>query len=416
METLKVFFGQVRVGTLTLNQDRSFSFQYDKNWLILPDGFQLSVSLPMQESAITGTHVRAFFANLLPEAMARNRVARCLGISENNDFMLLKQIGGDCAGAISILPEREHPKTPQHYAYTLMTDTQLAEAIRQIPVRPLFAGEEGIRISLAGAQQKLALFNKDGRFYIPLNDAPSNCIVKPAIQGFEDSIENEHFCMCLAHDLKLPVPRTEILTRYKQKGLIIQRYDREMKNGTTVRLHQEDFCQAMGLSHEVKYQADGGPGLKDCFRVVRDYSANPVKDMQLLLQWVFYNFLIGNMDAHGKNLSFLYHMRQIRLAPFYDLICTEVYEGLSKKMAMKIGTEYRPNWTRERHWERLADDINISRNVLRKHLEAFCTRVIHALDPVVRQFSLKYGENDLVLSISKRIRKRASGTLKLIQK
>ncbi|MDY0223766.1 MAG: HipA domain-containing protein [Desulfobacterium sp.] len=143
-------------------------------------------------------------------------------------------------------------------------------------------------------------------------------------------------------------------------------------NDVLKRIHQEDFCQAMGLSHELKYQADGGPGLKDCFDFVRRHSANPIKVLQQLIEWVFFNFLIGNMDAHAKNLSFIYQGRQIRLAPFYDMLCTNIYEDLSQKLVMKIGGENRPEWIMKRHWNRFAGEINISEAVLRRRLISFC--------------------------------------------
>ena len=411
MEILNVFFGQHKAGCLTLNKDRSFSFQYDPQWLKSPQGFQLSVSLPLQESAVSGQHVREFFANLLPESGARTRIAHRLGLSEKNDFMLLKELGGDCAGAISLLPEARQPESPALYAYEPVNDRQLGELIRQIPLRPLLAGEQGVRISLAGAQEKLALFKKDNTFYIPLNGAPSTCILKPEMSTFDFSIENECFCMMLARDLSLSVPRVRILVRENQKALVIDRYDRVFRNGAAERLHQEDFCQAMGLSHELKYQAEGGPGLKACFALVREYSVNPVKDFQFLLKWVFFNFLIGNMDGHAKNLSFLYQNRQIRLAPFYDLLCTDIYDGLSKKLAMKIGRENRPDWVMERHWEGLASDIKIAPKVLKKHLTTFCIQMTDTLETTLSGFSREYGENDLVLTIAKASHKRAATTL-----
>jgi serine/threonine-protein kinase HipA len=412
VESLNVFFGQILTGILSLNKDRSFSFQYDQQWIESQDGFQLSVSLPIQDTPITGSHVRAFFANLLPESAARNRVARSLGLSEKNDFMLLKELGGDCAGAISLLLDGQWPELPEHDDYRPMSDEQLAHAIRQVPVRPLLAGEEGIRISLAGAQEKLALFETGGRFHIPLNNAPSNCILKPAMRDFDATIENECFCIWLARDMGLPVPGVGILRLEDQKALVVQRYDRKTADGLTVRLHQEDFCQALGLSHELKYQAEGGPGFPPCFQMVRKYSANPVKDVQLLLKWAFFNYLMGNMDGHAKNLSFLYHKRQIRLAPFYDLICTEIYEGLSNKLAMKIGNENRPHWVMERHWERMAVDIGLSPKVLKKHLAEFCSQLTDTLDTTVTRFIRKFGEHDLVLEIAAAGKKRADRTLK----
>jgi len=106
-----------------------------------------------------------------------------------------------------------------------------------------------------------------------------------------------------------------------------------------VRLHQEDFCQALGLPPELKYEKEGGPGFSDCFKLVEEWSDEPLLDASNLLNWAIYNFIIGNADAHGKNISFLYNEGLVRVAPFYDLISTAVYRRLNNKFAMKMGSQ-----------------------------------------------------------------------------
>ncbi len=415
MECLNVFFEQTLVGRLTLDEKRFFSFQYSGDWLDASHSFPLSLSLPMQEAVFPDDKAKPFFANLLPESAVREFVARRLGISEKNDFMLLRYIGGECAGAINILAESMVPESCAHYSYRPLTGEQLSDLIKAIPTRPLLAGEEGVRMSLAGAQEKLVLLFKKSRFYVPLNGAPGNFILKPGMLHFPSSIENECFCMMLADDLDLPVPSVKILTENDQKVLLIRRYDRVLENDSVRRLHQEDFCQAMGLSHELKYQADGGPGLEACFSLVRANSVNPIKDLQHLLRWVFFNYLIGNMDAHAKNLSFLYDSRQIRLAPFYDMLCTNVYENLTKRLAMKIGGENRPEWVMARHWERLATEVNISSAVLKKQLSDFCGALADRVQDTQLKFIEKYGHNQLVEAIVTAVQKRTARTFKQLE-
>jgi len=412
LEALNIFFGQTRVGSININERRLFSFQYSEKWLALPDAFQISISLPMQKDVFSHDKVKSFFSNLLPESAVRKLIARQLGISDKNDFMLLKRIGGECAGAITILPESETPESPDQYTYRSLSDAQLADIIKQIPRHPLLAGQEGIRISLAGAQEKLSLFYKEPEFYIPINGAPSNFILKPSMAHFQSSIENEYFFMMLAKAIGLNVPPVLIVRKKTQKVLLIKRYDRVLDNDVLNRLHQEDFCQAMGLSHELKYQADGGPGLQACFELVRKYSANPVKDFQQLIQWVFFNCLIGNMDAHAKNLSFIYQAKQIRLAPFYDMMCTDIYEDLSQKLAMKIGGENRPEWIMERHWKRFAEEIKISNAVLHTRLSDYCFKLINKIDATYTNFIDIYQRNSLLENVITVIKKRANRTLK----
>jgi len=412
LESLNIFFKKIKVGSLCINDRRLFSFQYSKEWLDLSDAFQLSISLPMQEEIFSDDKVKSFFSNLLPESAVRELIAKRLGISDKNDFMFLKRIGGECAGAITILPESEKPESPDQYIYRSLSDEQVAHLIENIPHRPLLAGQEGIRISLAGAQDKLALFYKDPVFYIPMNGAPSNYILKSGMAHFQFSIQNEYFCMMLARDLNLNVPQVSIVRKGTQEVLLIKRYDRILDRDVLNRLHQEDFCQALGLSHELKYQADGGPGLQACFDAVRAYSVNPIKDLQQLMQWVFFNYLVGNMDAHAKNLSFIYQGKQIRLAPFYDLMCTNIYKDLSQKLAMKIGGENRPEWIMSRHWKRFGDEMEISHPVLQKRLSGFCTKLVNIIDITYTNFIDGYKRNNLVEDIIVAIKKRANRTLK----
>ncbi len=415
LEKLNVFFNQTLVGVLSLDDKRLFSFSYAKKWLNNPDAFPLSISLPLKKEIFPDHKTKSFFANLLPESAVRDLVARLLGVSEKNDFMLLKHIGGECAGAISILPESMLPESCDQYKYRSLSEEQLSDLIKNIPNRPLLAGEEGIRISLAGAQDKLPLFYKESIFYIPLNGAPSNCILKPGISNFQSSIENECFCMLLANSLDLNVPLVKIIEEKNQKTLFVERYDRVFNNNTLIRLHQEDFCQAMGYSYELKYQADGGPGLKECFGLLRQYSANPIKDIQQLLQWVFFNYFIGNMDAHAKNLSLLYHSKQTKLAPFYDMLCTDIYDGLSKKLAMKIGKENRPEWIMARHWDRFASDINIRPMVLKKQLTDFCHKINNRIETTYTDYCNTYGRDVIIQDIVSAIKKKLKWTLEKLE-
>ena len=411
METLNVFFGQALVGILSIDDQRDFLFQYSKKWISSSHAFHLSISLPMQEGVFSNDKVKSFFANLLPESAVKDLIAKRLGVSNKNDFILLKRIGGECAGAITILPGSETPESSGQYKYRSLSDGQAADLIKNIPLRPLLAGEEGVRISLAGAQEKLVLFYRDRVFSIPLNNAPSNSILKPGMAHFKSSIENECFCMMLANAVNLNVPPVMIVQKLTQKALLINRYDRILDNDVVKRLHQEDFCQAMGLSHELKYQADGGPGLKECFALVREYSANPIKDIQQLIQWVFFNYLIGNMDAHAKNLSLLYQAKQVRLAPFYDMICTNIYKDLSQKLAMKVGGENRSEWIMKRHWERFAKEIEISPSILQKYFSDFCIKLSREIEGTYAEFVDKYKYNNLVEDVIAAIKKRLTKTL-----
>ncbi|HEY6874201.1 MAG TPA: type II toxin-antitoxin system HipA family toxin [Geobacteraceae bacterium] len=356
---LLVRIDDVVVGRLWLDEKKRFCFQYDKEWLE-QSKIPLSLSLPLRPDPYLDDESHPFFANLLPEEKIRAVIARNLGVSVNNDFGLLERIGGDCAGAVSLFTETGKPKL-EPSRYRQLSPDELAAIIRELPRRPLLAGEKGIRLSLAGAQKKLPIFYDDERFYLGYGNLPSNYIIKPAIEDLDGTVENEAFCMALAQEVGLEVPRSFIYQHEDTRVFVVKRYDRVTRADETRRLHQEDFCQALGVPPEFKYETEGGPSLVACFNLLRNASTKSGKDVLSLLNWVIFNYLIGNSDAHGKNLSLLLLPEGPMLAPFYDLLSTRIYAhyGLAEGLAMKIGGENDPGAIRKKHWELFAEEVRI---------------------------------------------------------
>ena len=357
MAQLSVYLFDDPVGILSCDKQQRFSFQYDPDWIKKSSVPPLSLSLPFREEAYPDEKARPFFTNLLPESVVRESVARKLGISFRNEFALLEALGGECAGAVTLLFSGKAPKKKSEYRE--LSSEEFHDLVLSLPKRPFLAGENGIRLSLAGAQEKLPVYIEDDRIFLPLDGSPSSHIIKPNIVDIDGSVRNEVFCMALGEKMGLAVPKVDV-KMIKAELYVIERYDRYRDvNGNLRRIHQEDFCQAMGLMAETKYEAEGGPSLADCFSLADRYSTNPALDRKALLDWTVFNYLICNADAHAKNLSLLLTPNEIRLAPFYDLMCTGVYDGISEKLAMKIGGENRPQWLQFRHWQRLAETVGI---------------------------------------------------------
>jgi serine/threonine-protein kinase HipA len=281
-----------------LDENRKFCFHYDKSW-IETSAAPLSLSIPIREEAYLNDETHAFFANLLPEQKIREVVARNVRVSKNNDFGLLEKIGGDCAGAVSVYPEGK-TLTREANRYRKLTIPELRKIVIDLPQRPLLAGEKGIRLSLAGAQKKLPIYYGYEEFKLSYGRAPSNYIIKPAIEDLDGTVENEAFCMRLAREISLDVPQTFICDLEGLLVFAIARYDRKNIDGEVERLHQEDFCQAFGVPPEFKYEAEGGPGFAQCVNLVREKSSKALKDVASLLDWLIFNYLTGNSDAHGK--------------------------------------------------------------------------------------------------------------------
>ena len=381
-ESLFVYWDKRLVGTLSISQKREFIFQYSPDWVSDKNAIQLSKTLPLQKESFDHDVSRPFFINLLPESEIRKLIAKKYGISEQNDFGLLAAIGGDCAGAISLLPADAPPNLDG--SYRLIEGDDLDKMIEQMPKRPLLAAHEGMRLSLAGAQNKLPIYiDGDHKMYLPEGFNASSHILKPQIDQLPETVENEAFCMMLAKSLGLPVPDVEV-RKGKHKAYIIKRYDRYPDaDGTLKRIHQEDFCQALGFYPDQKYESEGGPKFKDCFDLIVKVSQDPLRDKYFLLYWAIFNYLIGNADAHAKNLSLVAHKTGVRLAPFYDLMSTAVYSDLATKIAMKIGGQYQRDRVTARQWIKFAEDAGISSKLVIN----YCKEMSEQLPKIAKQLA-----------------------------
>lgn len=378
--TLNVYYDRESVGHLIQDDGGQMTFQYAASWLGRPEPLMLSQSLPLRDEPFTQKECRGFFGGILPEEDNRKVIARILGISDKNDFAMLEQIGGECAGAISFLPSGE--ATPEgDDRYRELADDELAETLRELPRRPLMAGADGIRLSLAGAQDKIAVRRSDGKISIPRGSAPSSHVLKPAMATYEGVVFNEAFCMALARGCGLNAASIEVGKVEGIDYLLAERYDRiSEEDGSIRRLHQEDFCQALGVPPEIKYESEGGPSLASCFALIREASTAPAPDVLALLDAVIFNLLIGNHDAHAKNFSLLYMPdRSVRLAPLYDLVSTVFYPELTDRMAMKIGKQPKSALVHPKDIDRFAADAGLGAAQTRARIPKLARRLLEEI-------------------------------------
>jgi len=404
--SLDVYCQARPAGRLWLDERRRFVFAYADEWVEAPDAFPLSLSLPLRRDAFTDDAARPFFANLLPEGELRRVIEKRLHVSAQNTFGLLEKIGGDCAGAVSVLPTGKRPQEAP--GYRQLDEASLHQVLAELPKRPLLAGDRGVRLSLAGAQNKLPVYIENERVHIATGNSASTHILKPPIAGFRESVENEAFCMTLARRVGMTVADVSV-RRNKDIVLIVTRFDRQRgSDGSVRRLHQEDFCQALGLLPEQKYEAEGGPSLAQCFDLIRRYSIRPAADLSSLLDWVVFNATIGNADAHAKNLSLSIGKQGPGLARFYDLLCTEVYPELADKLAMKIGGENRPDWLQKRHWERFAESVAMKPRFVLGRLRDVASRIAGEADALVHSLEQRSELVETASAISELAKKRAA--------
>lgn len=408
--TLDVYLNKKLVGHLIQDDDGQMSFGYSNDCLEDTLAVPLSHSLPLRAEPFSRKECRGFFAGILPEENKRKIIAGNLGISAQNDYALLEQIGGECAGAVTFVPAGE-PFPEQNYRYRSLNETDLANILIELPRRPLLAGEQGVRLSLAGVQDKITVHVNGDEISLPLGGAPSTHILKPAIERLKGIVFNEALCMNLATKVGLPTASVETRQVEGIDYLLVERYDRKLVSTSpgqlsggllgqfgvpptqfdTKRLHQEDFCQALAIPPDKKYQSEGGPSLKQCTDLLREVSSVPAIDLQHFLDAVIFNVLIGNNDAHSKNFSILYDggptlstmlsksYSSKKLAPLYDLVSTVYYPDLTKRMAMKIGSEYVSDKLFPRHFEKLAEETGLTKPMVVRRVPELAKEVLAGL-------------------------------------
>lgn len=332
-----------------------FFFEYDAQWLEQPGGYVLAPQFALRPGRFVGARVRAFFDNLLPEGEALEDILAAIQLRGASHFDVLGRLGAELPGVLSLLPEDARPTLAQEYLpLSLKT---LSERLAARKTTPLLISNTAATMSLAGAQDKMGLrFEaRSQRLSDSVGQSPTTHILKPDTRQarYAPSAINEYACMKLARALRLPVPDVWLL-RVPEAAYVVARYDRMMAAGNIVGLHQIDGCQLLGHGNGWKYERAGGlvsiPKLVQALRALRVRGS----DLLLLQRWVMFNFLIGNADAHAKNLSVMIDDKGFALAPFYDLLCVRAYGDTG--LALFIGGEETFDAVGRHSWEALCKD------------------------------------------------------------
>ncbi len=355
---LRVFLYDRQIGTIGQHGSDVW-FKYDE-WVIddeTPDQWRLSIKLPVQADPFGHEATLVFFDNLLIESDTRAELAAATKHAASDITGLLGRVGGECAGAVSLWPiGMEPPRRPE---YRSISTTELED---------IFAERHGQRLSkvqlesrqvMSGVQHKLVLRKSNNAYSLPLHGAPGTDLIKRSTGRYDDLALNELFCLRVMNELALDSPLATLVGG--PNGLLdVVRYDRVVEADDSIRrIHQEDFCQATGRIVARKYQRHGGPGFGDIAEVLRQHSINPPEDIRRLIGVALANVCLGNMDAHAKNFSILYGDKGPRLAPFYDIVSTEAYDGLDMELSMRFGHATDPRRITRADFERLAKDLRV---------------------------------------------------------
>ena len=359
MINLPVYFEQRLVGRIDVDRNGP-GFTYDPDWAGLRGSFPISMTMPLKADRIGPDVFLPWAANLLPESEQLRTLGQLLGLSRSDVIGLLSAIGGDTAGALSI---GKPGRTATVQWRPVETAAELEALIEGLPSKPFLAGDEGVSMSLAGAQTKLAVaVDEAGRISIPMNGSPSTHILKPDVSRLLGSVYNEAFCLTLARRIKLLTPIVTTGRAGQRTYLLVERYDRRYVNGRWRRLHQEDYCQALGRPPSAKYESNktgiDGPTLKEMFALTRRHMSPT--ELLRLLDMVIFNVLACNTDAHAKNYSIMIRGNGVSLAPTYDVMCGEVWENVTKNLVHKIGDSSRGAQLQAKDWQRFARECGLN--------------------------------------------------------
>ena len=377
---LNVYLCGNKVGVLSENELLQLSFQYD-NDKVAP----LSVHLPTKTEEYPHALAFPFFENLTPEGEAFEILTKD-HVSGNKTFSILDRFGGDCAGAVAFY-ETVYDNN-KNEALHKISSTKFAQIIDKLPEDPLLTSlENPPRLSLAGAQSKFAVYKSEGKYYRSNDRRPTTHIIKITNKRFPNLLKNELFCMKLAGIMQLNVPAVELKKVEGRPYLEIERYDRYIENEIVRRIHQEDFCQALGIVSSKKYQIGGGASLRNCYKVIEEFSEIKLIDIKRFIEWIIFNYLIGNTDAHAKNLSLLHVTAGAKLAPFYDLLSTEVYSEklVDYTMAMLINGKGKYDSIKPQDFTALFEQLGLNATNMMKSLKNKFTNVV----PIAEDLSEK---------------------------
>lgn len=395
-----------------------YAFRYSAEWLSRKDRYALSPTLPLVEveEGSREPHsaaVRQFFENLLPEGQALDDAASTYRLSKGNLMGLLAALGGETAGALQLrLPGAATPSEAETFRW--LSHEELSERIRARPHHPFSAWDGRVRLSIAGYQDKIAVFEDEGCWaFVDGARLASTHILKP--ESVSDRLSgltgNEFLCMRLAHRAKLPVADVA-LVHVPEPVLVVKRFDRERTAEGVARLHVIDGCQALGLSLALKYERPygdtrdvrelrDGASLPMLFALL-ERSPRPVAERLALLRWTIFQVLIGNTDAHAKNLSFHVGREGLSLAPAYDLVCGLAFDGdtVLDTYAMAIGDAFHAEELSPFEWANFAHACGLPFRQVSIELSRMARRVRESLPNACEDAQVSGVERALIERLS----------------
>jgi serine/threonine-protein kinase HipA len=395
--SLDVYLGKNKITSLHLKEDQLY-WRYSQAWQ--QSGYPISPHLPFQSDTPT-LNVQRFLRNLFPEGAVLDELLNNFHLSKNNTFGLVRALGLDLPGALIIIPSEN--ELPGRTSFRIIQDDELIQRLNQREVNSLIIWDGKPRLSVAGIQEKINIVLKNKQFGFGEGALCSTHILKFEKKTLSHLVLNEYTTMKLASYCGLSVPNISLQQFGQHRSLLIERFDRKLVASDKVkRRHMIDGCQALNLPPDYKYEQNFGNS-KDVAHIrdgasldkLFDFTiqcANPARAKQQMLDWVLFNILIYNFDAHGKNISFFVGHDGLTITPFYDLVNIKLYPQFDQSMAMALGDEFDGENVHAYELADFADHCGLNRQFVANRLKRLIHKMMTSIDDVISSIELSETE------------------------
>ncbi|OGT58012.1 MAG: HipA protein [Gammaproteobacteria bacterium RIFCSPHIGHO2_12_FULL_43_28] len=383
---LNAYLGGVIIARLLLQDDQIF-LKYTQDWQ--KSGYAISPHLLLSDEIPT-VNIQRYLRNLFPEGEVLDTLLTNLHLSKANTFGIIRTLGADTSGSLLFLPSGQ--SVPTSSSFRVITSAEVERRLDERDEYSLIIWDGKPRLSMAGVQDKINVsINTDDQMGFGEGKLISTHILKFEKQKLSHLVINEYVTMQLARQCGMQVANVELKRFGKYPTLLIERFDRKLISSNEVmRRHVIDGCQALNLPPEYKYERNFGSGrdvahIRDGASLAKlfDFAnkcTNPAETKSKMLDWVLFNLLIYNYDAHGKNISFFVGKHGMSLTPFYDLVNIKMYPQFENEMAMVLGDDFDGETIRAYQLADFADNCQLSRPYLVKQLKNMAPTLLLALD------------------------------------
>ena len=406
-DSLKITFNHEDVGVLSYDHHNDvFEIIYDDTWI--EKGFSITPHISLRKAPRPHA-VEIYLKNLFPEGKGLEILADSLAVSKDNTFALIRKIGSDVAGALSFGPDSRDT------SFRPIGEKELVERIAQRDHINIAEWDGDIRMSVAGVQEKLPVTIRDGIIGLGGSSLPSTHILKFGKKEDDHIVLNEFFCMRLAKACKLDAANVELKRFGEQNVLLVERFDRVIKNDRIKRIHVIDGCQLLGVPPAMKYERTLGSGrdvahvrngvsFAKLFEAARSFK-RPAKARLSLLQWAIFNLIISNADAHAKNISFFVNRQEISVAPMYDLLNIAMHPKYHQELAMAFGDEFNGNEVRGYALRDFSEVIGENPKLVSRQM-LLLAKVVRKAFPLGLDVTMNERERAFIETMEKQIIKR----------